>query len=692
MKVYSTFHPAALLRFPSRGLAVESHLEFLDRAMAGRDLYDLVEFPYDLCPSPPDYPIRKLSLDIETYGILETMPLQTKWHPEKSLAYDGVTPDDLIQTIACSWRDPGGTLKSGLYTKTTGFDACWALIRRVLRDAGTLLGQNFTFDLSFIRRGCPDTKAWLRPPLALGDLSIVNYLHNETRPERSLKSLAPLLAVSRYEGGFKRYSSCDDPELGAYNVQDSASTLLAEEKLWASILAYYGEDSPKLSAFSLKWYSDLLWLILSMFENGVTMDQGGLVELMDRYSRRSSFLVDYAKTKWDMALKGKGSERAKRGTLQDGIDFLQESRVSIPSLVLTEKQKKLSFCDENRHKLLGLLPRTSDPARRLRVIGRYADVSKLLDSYMKPLLVGRGKNNKDKATCLINGIIYPRWYPCPSQYDDGGAGGTVQSRIVCREPGVQTFPPPIKKRIISRFGHELVWFDLSQIELRVAALLSNDPVMLREYEGNIDRHTETAKLLFSPGIVTHHAFKTLYRQAGKTLNFLVLFRGGAKKFQETLLRDVGLYVPLQECRDAIHKMQAKYQRLWEWQDELIAEAKKYGFLQLPLIGQSRLYLGGNSSVEEAMNEVVNQPVQTTASNIMLSIQMELMRAFDERNMKSVCPLNIYDAAPIEVYSGELPVVLELLETIIPSPPYFVELCRHLGRTIQIKYEYHVDGA
>ncbi len=944
MRVFSTFHPAYLLRNPSAGLSVESHLEFLVRALDGRDQYDLSTVAYSINPSPPSYPIHKLSLDIETYGALTSLPVQTQWVVPKSLAYDGVTSDDLVQTIALSWRDPDGQLQNGVYTKTTGFEQVGAFIRRVIDSAGILLGQNFTFDLSFLRAGLPWLSTWLRPPLALGDLSIVNYLHNETRPERSLKSLAPLFAVSRYEsGGFRRYPTCDDPELLAYNAQDSASTLLTEEKLWAAIESFYGADSPKLSAFNRQWYSDLLWLVLSMLETGVSMDEGGLVKLRERYEHQVHRLISFSAAKWSMPLQGKGSDRAKRSAISDGLDELEASQAVVPSLVLTKKQKKVSFCDENRNTLLGLLPKTSDAGHRLRIIGHYADCSKILDAYLLPLLVGRKgkkKGTRNPATKLIEGIAYPRWYAVPSQFDDGGAGGTVQSRIVPREPGVQTFPKIVKECICCRFpGGSLLWYDLClagnteiytvegfrpikdvvenktqgvltcredgtlqfvvpekyietpptdflridlvhgeevyctpdhkwmlwdgsfkrtdelqvgdrlahvhesrpvgeysqltiakkgavdravrthelvadctlgprlkgidvhhkngnkydwrasnletmtisdhwrhhstgvknpmygrrktvavrcltcgvefyrppsnkakycgrdcwgqsrknhqvarispaykdrayclripetqnfvlrnglvshncQIELRVAALLSGDPVMLAEYAAGIDRHSETAVMIFSPGILTHRDFKELYRQAGKTLNFLVLFRGGAPKFQATVVRDVGIYIPLTQCRDSIFKMKDKYRRMWEWQDELIVQAKTKGFLELPLIGQSRLYLGGHNSVEAAMNEIVNQPVQTTAANIMLSIQMQLQKEFREHGLRSVSPLNVYDAAPIEIYPGEQEIVVELLRKTIPSPPYFQALCDLLGRTIRLECEYFIDG-
>lgn len=689
MKVFSTYDPAYLLRNPSAGSAVEGHLRMLERALDGRALYEIdastLEYETNPLPPGPGYDFGKfVCLDIETYGIIEGYT-QTQWQPLKSEVYDKVRPDEMVQSVALSWRS-NGRLHSAIFYRDASWDRLWGWLRRIRESKSILLGQNFCFDLGYLRYALPVSRAWLCPPLAIADLSITNYLANEVRPEKSLKNLAPLLGVTKYEPGFRQYKSSADPELHRYNVQDTQATLLANEKLWEAITSYYGPSSAKLSAYNEAWYNDLLWLVLHMTENGVSMNVPSLQELYGRYNKRRSNIVSLAKDLWSMPLRGEGSDRAKREVMDLGVESIREG--TDIELRLTDKRKEVSFCDENRNKLLGVLPRTSEAAKKLRAIGVYADTAKIMDAYLRTLLVG-GKGGLDVSTKEINGIVYPRWYPVPSQFDDGGTGGTVQSRIVCRGPGVQTFPHIIKDRISCRFpGGRLLWFDLSQIELRVAALLSGDPRMLEEYANGIDRHSETAKMIFSPGIVTHHQFKKLYRQAGKTLNFLVLFRGGAKKFQETLVRDIGLFLDVPECRNAIEGMRMKYPRLWQWQDELIEEAKSKGFLELPLIGQSRLYLGGEKAVEAAMNEIVNQPVQTTAANGMISIQTRLLHRFTARGLRSLSTLNIYDAAPIEVYPGEEEAVIQCLEESVRECPYFHALFRELGRSVPITYAWH----
>lgn len=684
------------MRNPAAAQAVEWHMRMLANALDGQDRHSLtVELP-QLAPAPPSYPIHLLSADIETYGAVRGLPNQRHFHPRKSEAYDRVQPGRMIQTVGLSWRDPQGVLQSAIFPLKLGFSRLWPWFRKLRQDDGTLLGQNLQFDLGYLRHCYPACRAWLDHPLKLRDLSVQNYLHNESRPERSLKSLAPLFNVTKYADTFQRYESCMDERLWTYNCQDTAATLLCDEEIADAIAGYYGPGTGKLTDSCRAWFSDILWLVLWMSEAGVAMSQPGLERLLQRYTARRDRIVVLADRLWAIPLKGKGSERAKRAVIDEALEELGDDAPA--DLQVTDKKAMVSFCDENRNALLNVLVPESEPARKLRLMGRYSATAKILDSYLTPLLVGRGKNNADPSSKVTEGLVYPRWFPVPSQFDDGGEGGTMQGRMACKGPSIPTFPRVIKKCITTRFpAGSLVWFDYSQIELRVAALLSNDGPMLAEYAGKPDLHTKTARLIFGDAFCDDYiakfgmsAFKeSAYRQAGKTLNFLVLYRGGARKFQQTLMRDVGLDYPLDKCQAAIRAFGQRHAGLVAWQDSLLREAKVKNRLELPLTGQSRLFLGGAKVVESQVNEICNFPVQTTAANIMESAQFELWCRFRAARLKSLVPVNIYDAAAIEVAPHELATVQSLMASVLPNPPYFQRLCELLGRTIPLAYDFSV---
>jgi uracil-DNA glycosylase family 4 len=715
VRVFTTYHPAYVLREPSNGLAVKSHLQMLVDYLDGTLKIDEPSEDIAVAPLPPKYPISVLSLDIETYGIIKGFKphkSQTKqfFHPKKSEYYDGIPKDKMVVTVGLSWRGPVetehevSTVASGAFhelrnavfvmSKVTHRRRLWAWFEKIKKDPRFrfLLGQNISFDLMYLRYCYPECKPWLDHPLPIWDLIVSNYLHNELRPEKSLKNLAPLYRITKYEGEFRQYDGPEDPLLWKYNCQDTAATLRLEEKLASEIEDIYGKGSEKLSPFCRQWYSDLLWLVIWMQETGVAMDMPHLRELHESYLGRLDWIKEFAQREWDIPVRGKGSEKAKRAVMDEAFEEARKStpfeeEISNLDLNRTKAKGLISFDVENRNALLEVLPRSCDAAKKLRVLGRYQDTSSILDRYTYPLLVGRGKKHDNPDSRIVGGIAYPRVYPVPSEWEDGKAGGTKQARLAVQSPSTPTFPPRVKSRVTGRFpGGWLVWFDYSQIELRVAALLSNDSAMMEEYSGKPDLHGKTAQLLFGPEIVNHPQFKKVHRQAGKTFNFRALYRGGAEKAQETLMKDYGISMSLARIGEVDKAFWDRHWGLRRWQDSLVDFVRKHGYYELPLIGQSRLYLGGKRAQAKALNELVNQPVQTCAADIMLSAQFHLWAEFKRRGMQAVAATNIYDAAAIECPRFEIHEVHQCIEAVLPNPPYYAALCDRLGRSLPLEFE------
>jgi uracil-DNA glycosylase family 4 len=725
--VFTTYHPAAVGRDKNKGLFVGAHLKLLVDYLKGDLTYDIKggSLTIQMAPPPPDYVFSQLSLDIETYGILKGQN-QTQFHPLKSVVHDGIPPEKLVVTVGLTWRSPDtcespssvenwenaskhqyephpGELKHAIFimSKEKHRRRLWSWIKKCYQEAGLgalstrdvtkvqhthsgpfkfLVGQNLKFDLMYLRHAYPECKTWLNYPLPIVDLTVTNYLLNEGRPEKSLKALAPLLKVTQYQEGFTQHTSPESVTLHQYNCQDTAATLLAHAKLEELIGQLYTKDTPKLSVFNREWYSKLLWMTVWMEEAGIAMNRPALEGLLKSYKARMVKLEKGIKSRWDINLRGKGSEKHKRNIMDQACHTLLQQRLPVPKLEKTKEKHEISFKEENRNILLDVLPVESRSSRQLAAVGRVHAVGGVLDRYLYPLLVGRGKNHTDPTTCLINGLAFPRWYPVPSEYEDGGGGGTKQCRIVAKGPPVQTFPPQITDCITSRYSY-LVWFDYSQIELRIAALLSNDPWMMEEYsKPDCDFHLGTARKLFG------ETDAKKFRQIGKVLNFLVIYLGGAGQFQTTLMRDVGIARSRGQCQKDIDSWWKQAQGLHQWQEETFEFVCKHGYFQLPLVGQSRLFLGNRSEVRDQMKEIVNMPVQSVAANIMLSAQFELQWTFMQKRMKAILPLNVYDAASIEFPKPELYAVKRELERILPNPPYYQALCEVLGRRLPLEYD------
>lgn len=696
-RVFVTYDPSYLRQEPSAGLSVKRHLQMLSDYMDGTLEYELPDLlDIGVAPLPPKYPLGRLSLDIETYGIVKGHPKQRFFHPKLSIRRDFCGLNSLVQTCGLSWRSPSGQLAHCIFDmqNVNHRRRLWAWIKKCRVEDGFewLLGQNVVFDLMYLRHSYKEARILLEDPLPILDLMILNYLHDEGRPEKSLKALAPLFRVSKYgdtrvKGEYKRYDTNLTPELHQYNCQDTASTLRIAEKLMEEIRGFYGKETKKLSPFCMKWYSQLLWLICWMQENGLKMDRPGLKRLFNLNETAMNAIMRHAREEYDMPMRGTGSEKAKRTMMNEAVDALTMEGIEVPELEITDTTGEFRFSADNRNALMNLMPHDWHEYKHLKLFGAYQDVSGIMDRYLYPLLVGGGKKHDNLASVLLDGFCYPRWFPVPGEFEDQTTGGTKQARIVAKGPPCQTFPPPVKKCIIGRFKKGwMIWFDYSQIELRVAALLSNDPPLMQAYLDGLDLHRNTALLMFGKDIENHPQFGKLYRQAGKTFNFRALYRGGVKMAQTTLMKDLGINLSQGRIAGIDNEFWKRHHVLRKWQDELVAFVGHKGFYELPLIGQSRLFLGGKRAKEKKLNEIVNLPVQAIAADIMLSTQYALWSRFRQEGLKAVIPCNVYDAALIECPKYEIYRVMRVMEEILPNPPFYQALCDELGRTLPLEYE------
>lgn len=489
-----------------------------------------------------------------------------------------------------------------------------------------------------------------------------------------------------------------DPKLAEYNVADTSRTLRCFDICRESYPRFYGNATVKGSRSSDDTYSAVLHLITRMSETGVPVRVPELKVLHRRLSCRVARLVEHSEKILGLVLVGKGTDKSKREAIRDGLQALgpKLETLDIGKFVKPTKTGLLPYDATARSALLEHLdPRTHRKVcRKLRILGLYQDMSKTLSTYTGPMLRGRiVRGKQDNSPRVIRGRVYPVWYPTPREFGNT-SGGTKQGRLSAKDPSVPTFPPRVKALLNCD-----LWVDYSQIELRAGALLSNDPVMVAEYQGKPDLHARTAKLIFGDDIVNHPQFKARYRQTGKVINFLMLYRGGAEKFQRAVLDNSGVEMPLGDCQRAIERFWSTYRVLKKWQDGLIATVERQGFLEMPITGVSRRFVTshgtkGRFRERESLpiNEICNLPVQWTAAMIMLSAQAEMWRLADARGWHGITlPVNIYDAtgfvlSPLERRRYGHERAITLIHEVMPNPPFYQELTSQIGRAIPLGYE------
>ncbi|GAB4383314.1 MAG: DNA polymerase I [Elainellaceae cyanobacterium] len=150
---------------------------------------------------------------------------------------------------------------------------------------------------------------------------------------------------------------------------------------------------------------------------------------------------------------------------------------------------------------------------------------------------------------------------------------TTTGRLSSSNPNLQNIPirtafsRQIRAAFIPEPGWLMVSADYSQIELRILAHLSQEPVLLEAYQTNQDVHTLTARLLFDKEEITSEE-----RRLGKVINFGVIYGMGAQRFAREAA------VGRSQAKDFIDRFNERYSRVFSYLQRMQQEAIANGFV------------------------------------------------------------------------------------------------------------------
>ena len=160
---------------------------------------------------------------------------------------------------------------------------------------------------------------------------------------------------------------------------------------------------------------------------------------------------------------------------------------------------------------------------------------------------------------------------------------TSTGRLSSSNPNLQNIPirsafsRQIRTAFVPQPGWLLVSADYSQIELRILAHLSQEPVLLEAYNNNDDVHSLTARLLLDKDSVTSEE-----RRIGKLINFGIIYGMGAQRFA----RDVG--VSTKEAKTFIDRFNQRYPNVFEYLQRTEREAIANGYVET-IMGRRRYF-------------------------------------------------------------------------------------------------------
>lgn len=243
--------------------------------------------------------------------------------------------------------------------------------------------------------------------------------------------------------------------------------------------------------------------------------------------------------------------------------------------------------------------------------------------------------------------------------------GTVTGRYASRLHQVPR-DPMIRSHIDAPEGWTMVVADYSQIELRLAAMLANEPRMKQIFQTGGDIHALTASILTGKPIdqVTKEE-----RKAAKAVNFGFLYGMGAPKLVIYAWENYGVRMTLRESQAFRRRYFEVYAALPKWHERQKRCVRAFGQV-VSLSGRVRRLPGVNSTDKmissEAERQGINSPVQGFGSGDLKAMAMvEVHETFtkDQVRIKG----EVHDSILMWVRSDQVDQHLPIIKGIMESP-------------------------
>jgi DNA polymerase-1 len=256
--------------------------------------------------------------------------------------------------------------------------------------------------------------------------------------------------------------------------------------------------------------------------------------------------------------------------------------------------------------------------------------------------------------------------------------GTATGRLSSANPNLQNIPirtelgREIRAAFTAEPGHVLLAADYSQIELRLLAHYSKDPLLVEAFRRGDDIHTLTASQVFGvpPLMVTPD-----HRRQAKVVNFGIVY--GLSAFG--LSQQLGIEPA--EARQFINAYFLRYKGVRAFIDKTLDETRRDGKVKT-LFGRVRpipdIHSRNPNQRGFAERTAVNTPLQGTAADLIKVAMIRIDAAIAERDLKSRMTLQVHDELVFEVPEAELDVmrslVREQMEKVHPlAVPLVVDL-------------------
>lgn len=282
----------------------------------------------------------------------------------------------------------------------------------------------------------------------------------------------------------------------------------------------------------------------------------------------------------------------------------------------------------------------------IELILSYRELQKLLSTYIDAIPEGLDANSRLHSTFILS--------------------GAATGRMASQNPGLQNIPVrtelgrAIRGAFIAEEGKSLLSLDYSQIELRIAAILSEDKKLIEIFKNGEDVHTGVAMRVFD---VKADEVDKAMRTKAKTINFGVLFGMGVNALKTNLKTD------RKEAQEFYNNYFETFKGLSEYLDHTKAEAERKGYTET-VFSRRRYFAGLRSPLPfiraSAERMAINAPIQGTEADIVKIAMKQIDDLLKEEKIddKVELVLQVHDEIVYEVEDGLIEVVAPKLKSIM----------------------------
>lgn len=229
--------------------------------------------------------------------------------------------------------------------------------------------------------------------------------------------------------------------------------------------------------------------------------------------------------------------------------------------------------------------------------------------------------------------------------------GTVTGRLSSSAPNLQNIPVrtekgrQLRRAFVAEEGKVLLSVDYSQIDLRVLAHESNDPVLVQAFLDGGDIHTQTAAQIFGvmPLMVTDEM-----RSGAKAVNFGIIYGQGPMGLSQAL------NISMRQAKEYIDNYFRNFQGVRRWIDENVAKARQNGFVKT-MFGHVRYLpefnMGVGSMASFAQRAAINTIVQGGSADIIKKAMVDIFHSLRGTDAKMI--MQVHDELIFEVPQQEL---------------------------------------